>query len=132
MNKAPCSRALAPSPHGSLVRQYDVAFSHPARIPLQHLLTHNATISSTHSAPTRHDTTTCRFGGRCSMASKVSSPRASSSATSTGGNAPIPKPSRNNRVIADTEFTQLSRGAAVTPLACISASTSWCGWEFFG
>jgi hypothetical protein len=64
------------------------------------------------------------------MSSKVSSPRASSSATSTGGNAPMPKPSRNNRVIADTEFTQFRRGAS-TPLACINASTSWCGREFF-
>ena len=49
---------------------------------------------------------------------------------STGGNAPIPKPSRSKRVMADTEFTQFMRGAA-TPWACIRLSTSWCGWEFF-
>ncbi|MNR61707.1 hypothetical protein D3C85_1835320 [compost metagenome] len=64
------------------------------------------------------------------MASKVRSPRASSSATNTGGSAPMPKPSRSNRVIADTEFTQFSLGA-ITPLACINARTSWCGWVFF-
>ena len=57
------------------------------------------------------------------MGSITNSPRSSSSLTSTGGSAPMPKPSRSNRVIADTEFTQFMRGAA-TPLACIKLNTS--------